>query len=92
MTESIIVAVITGVLSLVGVLISNFAAHSKTMLAVKTAQAVTDERIETLTREVRAHNGLVERTYDLERRADLAEEKIKVANHRIDDLERGAKS
>lgn len=91
MTESIIVAIITGFLSLTGVLISNFAAHSRTMAAVERAQAVTDERIAQLTREVRAHNGVIERTYELERKAELLEEKVKVANHRIEDLEKGAK-
>lgn len=89
MTESIIVACITGVLSLVGVIISNIAAHNRTMAAVEKAQAVTDERIEQLTREVRAHNGLVERTYNLEAQARLLDEKLKVANHRIDDLGKG---
>lgn len=91
MTEAIIVAIITGGLSLVGILISSLASHNKTMAAVERAQAVTDTKIETLTREVRAHNGLIERTYELERRAALAEEKIKVVNHRIDDLEKGEK-
>jgi len=89
MTESIIVAVITGILSLIGVIVSNIAAHSKTMAAVEKAQAVTDERIETLTREVRAHNGLVERTFKLESDTKLLDEKLKVANRRINDLEKG---
>ena len=69
MAESIIVAIITGVLTLIGVLISN----SKT-------QAVTETRLEELTREVREHNGFA-------RRMPVVEEQIKVANHRINDLE-----
>ena len=48
MTESIIVACITGILSLIGVIVSNIAAHYKTMAAVEKAQAVTDERIEVM--------------------------------------------
>lgn len=76
MTESIIVAIITGVLSLVGILIANRATLQKTMAEIAKAQAVTDTKLEELTREVRAHNGLIERTYDLERRAAVTDEKI----------------
>jgi uncharacterized protein YutE (UPF0331/DUF86 family) len=88
--ESIIVACITGALSLIGVIISNVASYNRTMAAMEKAQAVTDERIEQLTRVVRVHNSIVERTYALESSTKLLDEKIKVANHRIDDLERGA--
>ena len=87
MTESIIVAVITGVLSLIGVIVSNLATHMKTMAAVEKAQALTDQRLDQLTREVKQHNGLIDRMYAVEKKADMNEEKIKVANHRIDDLE-----
>jgi TolA-binding protein len=80
--ESVIVAIITGGLSLVGVVISNLATARKSEQAMKTAQAVTDERISELTREVRMHN-------DFARRIPVIEEQIKVANHRIEDLERG---
>ena len=69
MGESIIVAIITGVLTLIGVLISN----SK-------SQAVTDTKLEELTREVREHNNFA-------RRMPVVEEQIKVINHRISDLE-----
>lgn len=92
MTESIIVALITGGLSLIGILISNRTVNQKTMAEIAKAQAVTDTKIDELTRETRKHNGLIERTYALEARADLTDEKIKVANHRIDDLEKGAKA
>ena len=71
MLESIIIAVITGVISLIGVLISN----SKT-------QAITDTKLEELTREVREHNNFA-------KRMPVIEEQIKVINHRLDDLERG---
>ncbi len=71
MLESIIIAVITGVISLIGVLISN----SKT-------QAITDTKLEELTREVREHNNFA-------KRMPVVEEQIKVINHRLDDLERG---
>lgn len=67
--DAIIAAVISGVVTLAGVLIAN----SK-------AQAVTDVKIEELTREVRKHNSFAEKI-------PVIEEQIKVANHRIDDME-----
>lgn len=69
MSESIIVALITGGLTLLGVLVSN----SK-------AQAVTETKMEELTREVREHNNFA-------KRMPVVEEQIKVMNHRIEDLE-----
>lgn len=71
MTEGIIVALISGGLTLTGVLISN----SK-------SAAVTDTKLEELTREVREHNNFA-------KRMPVVEEQIKVINHRIDDLEKG---
>ena len=68
--ESIVVALITGAITLVGVLIAN----SK-------SQAVTETKLEELTREVRAHNNFAQRI-------PVLEEQIKVANHRIADLEK----
>ncbi len=67
--SEIIVALITGGVTLLGVLIAN----SK-------AQAVTDTKLEELTREVRAHNNFAQRV-------PVVEEQIKVINHRISDLE-----
>ena len=67
--ESILSAIIAGAVTLVGVLIAN----SK-------SQAVTDTKLEELTREVRAHNNFA-------RRVPILEEQMKVANHRITDLE-----
>ena len=67
--NEIIVALITGGITLVGVLISN-----------QKSQAVTDTKLEELTREVREHNHFAQRM-------PVVEEQIKVINHRIDDLE-----
>ena len=67
--NEIIVALITGGVTLAGVLLSN-----------QKAQAVTDTKIEELTREVREHNNFA-------RRMPVVEEQIKVINHRIEDLE-----
>ena len=80
MTDTIISALITGGLALIGVIISNMAASSKMEQQLKISQAVTDTKIEELTREVREHNNFA-------KRMPVIEEKIKVANHRIDDLE-----
>lgn len=79
--NSIIVAIITGGLSLLGVIITNMQSNKKIETQLTTHQAVTDTKLENLTREVRLHN-------DFARRIPVIEEQIKVANHRIDDLER----
>ena len=71
--NEIIVALITGGVTLVGVLISN-----------QKAQAVTETKLEELTREVREHNNFA-------RRVPVLEEQIKVINHRIEDLEEAQK-
>lgn len=80
MSEAIIVALITGGLSLVGVVITCLATARKSEKAAAVAQAVTDTKIDELTREVRLHNGFAQRM-------PVVEEQIKVINHRISDLE-----
>lgn len=79
--ESIIVALITGGLSLIGVIITSRSNGKKLQQQLEVAQAVTDTKIVELTREVRDHNNFA-------KRVPVLEEKMKVANHRIDDLER----
>ena len=74
-------AVVVGLLSLIGVMITNSRSNSKMQSEMKTAQAVTEERIDELTREVREHNNFAHRI-------PVVEEKIKVINHRLDDLEK----
>ena len=78
--QDILAAVITGGLALVGVILSNAAAYRRTEPSLRTAQAVTDTKLEELTREVREHNHFA-------RRMPVVEEQIRVANHRIADLE-----
>ena len=80
MSEAIVVALITGGLSLVGVIVTSLVTARKSENAIKIAQAVTDTKIQDLTREVREHNNFA-------RRMPVVEEQIKVINHRIDDLE-----
>ena len=82
MSEAIVAAVITGGLSLVGVVITCLATAKKTEKATAVAQAVTETKIDELTREVRSHNNFA-------RRMPVVEEQIKVINHRLADLERG---
>lgn len=83
MGESILAAIITGTLSLLGVVVSNLMSARKNEEAIRTAQAVTDTKLEALTQEVREHNHFA-------RRMPVVEEQIKVINHRISDLERTA--
>ena len=82
MSEAIVVALITGGLSLAGVVLTCLATAKKNETAMKISQAVTDTKIQELTREVRLHNGFAQRL-------PVVEEQIKVINHRIADLERG---
>ena len=77
--ESIIVAAITGGLALVGTLAGTYFANKK-------SSALIAYRLEALEKKVQAHNNLVERMYRVEERTEIQEEKIKVANHRIEDL------
>lgn len=79
--ESILAAVITGILALIGVIITNLSAGRKVEAALEKSQAVMDTKLEGLTREVREHNHFA-------RRMPVVEEQIKVINHRLEDLER----
>ena len=81
MSEAILVALITGGLSLVGVVVTCAATAKRNESAMRISQAVTDTKIDELTREVREHNGFA-------RRMPVVEEQIKVINHRLTDLER----
>ena len=78
--EAIVVALITGGLSLLGVVITTVSGNRKMQNQLEKSQAVTDTKLDELTREVREHNGFA-------RRMPVVEEQIKVINHRIADLE-----
>lgn len=84
MAESILVALITGAISLVGTVLTILSSQKKTDEQMKISQAVTDTKIEELTREVREHNNFAHRM-------PVLEEQIKVANHRIADIEEAMK-
>ena len=85
MSEAILVALITGGMSLVGVIITSLITARESENTIRIAQAVTDTKIQDLTREVREHNNFA-------RRMPVVEEQIKVINHRIADLERSAQN
>lgn len=78
MSEAIVVALITGGISLAGVVITSLATASKTEKAQAVAQAVTDTKIDELTREVRAHNGFAEKIPLLQ--AECTDLKRRVSN------------
>ena len=80
MTEAIVAALITGGLSLIGVVMTSMATVRKNENAIKISQAVTDTKLDELTREVRAHNNFAQRM-------PVVEHQIKVINHRLSDLE-----
>lgn len=77
--ETIVVAIITGGLSLLGVIITSNRTTREVQTKLDMQQAVTETKLEELTREVREHNNFA-------RRVPVLEEQIKVINHRIADL------
>ena len=83
MTE-IIIALITSGCGVLGVIITSAKTGNKLQQQLQISQAITETKIEELTREVREHNNFA-------RRMPVVEEQIKVANHRIEDLERDKK-
>ena len=87
MTSEMMVALITGGCSLVGVIVSNIFSNKKVQNSIETHQAVTDEQIKALSSRVDKHNSVIDRTYVVEQRLEVLTEKQKTANHRIADLE-----
>lgn len=85
MSEAIVSAIITGSLSLFGVVVTCLFTARKNENAIKLTQAITDTKLDELTREVRAHNHFAQRM-------PVVEHEIKVINHRIEDLEHYHKS
>lgn len=80
MGEAIIVAFITGGMTLIGTIVTVVSVNKKSQQEAAVARAVMDQKITELTREVREHNNFAQRM-------PVVEEKIKVINHRLDDLE-----
>lgn len=78
MTEAVLVAIITGVLSLLGVIITGIITSKKQEQTAAVSQAVTDTKIEELTREVRTHNNFAQRMPVLETKAEMLEKRVGV--------------
>lgn len=78
--EVIISSTISAAVTLIVCLISNHSQNEKT-------RALMEYKLEELTKRVDKHNNTIERTYNLEQRMAVSEEQIRVANHRIADLE-----
>ena len=86
--EEIFVSIITGGLALVGVIITNVAGNRRAEEKLRISQAITDAKIEELTREVRKHNNFAEKI-------PVIQEQIKVVNHRLaylEEIERNKKA
>ena len=83
MSDAVIVALITGGLGFVGAIVSGLLTYNRTQSQMDKQLAVMNTKIEALTEEVRKHNGFAEKI-------PVMQEQIKVINHRLDDLEKGA--
>lgn len=78
--ETIISACISSAVTLIVCVINNRSQYEKTRVLI-------EYRLDELTKRVDKHNNVVERTYDVEKKLEVQKEQIKVANHRIQDLE-----
>lgn len=85
MSETILVALITGGLALIGVIITNASANAKMTQQIEKAQAITDTKLDALTREVREHNNFA-------KRVPVLEERMNAADRRLGTLERQTKA
>ncbi len=81
MAVEVIVSLVSGAVAVICCLISSFIASSKAISYIEKTQAVTDTKLEELTREVRRHNNFAQRM-------PVVEEQVKVINHRLNNLEK----
>ena len=81
-------AIITGAVAIIVCMINNFFQNRRTEQQNDKTIALIDYKLTELTKRVDKHINTIERTYRLEEQMTLQEEKMKVANHRIEDLER----
>lgn len=88
MTE-LLSAAIAAVASIIVSLVNSRSLHKKYIAELEKHDALNTYRLSELEKKVDKHNNLIERTYRLEEKAMLMEEKIKMANHRIEDIEKG---
>lgn len=96
---SAIASIIVSIMTLVGVIITTKSNHDKTIFEVQKQTALMEQKYDMVTADIKrdiqalekkqdTHNGIIERMYSVEKRMELAEERQKTANHRIDDLEK----
>lgn len=90
LNPTIIASLISAFSALMVCMVNNHFQNKKTEKAHQDNIALIEYRLKELEKKVDKHNNLIERTYDLERKTDVLEEKQKVANNRIADLEKGA--
>jgi len=92
LSETVIAALIAGAVTLIVCVVNNLFQNRRLTDKVAEQQrqtaSVLEIKLDNLTRQVEKHNNLVERMYHIEEKATLYEEKMKVANHRIEDLEK----
>lgn len=90
MDPTITAALITGIVSVLVVMLTNNYQNRRIVQLMEIKLALINQSIETLSDRVDKHNSVVDRTYKLEEQTALLEKDIKVANHRIEDLEEKA--
>ena len=101
MSEAVLTVIISSAVSLIGVIITVVTSNRSLMDKMDKDNAIADEKmrgeiavvkndVQQLRGEVQKHNSIVERTYKLEQDSAVLTEQIKVANHRIEDLEKAA--
>ena len=88
--QAIIPSLLSAAVTLLVCLINNHYQRIETDKKHSETITLIEYKLDDLTKKVEKHNQLIERTYDLEKRAEVTEEKLKVANPRLDDLEKGA--
>lgn len=89
---TVMAAMLSGFAAIVVSVINSRVQHRQLLTELDKHSEMQAYRIEQLEKKVEKHNLVVERTFELERRADVVEEKLRVANHRLDDLEGGKAS
>lgn len=88
MNSTIVVALVSAGASLLVCLINNHYQRADAEAKHKESITLISYRLEQLEKKMDLHNSVVQRTYELEKRADVTDEQIKVINHRIEDLEK----
>jgi hypothetical protein len=87
---AITTSVVTGGLTLIGVIFTSRKQHDVTVQEIKTELALMHQEIGQLEHKQDIHNGVIERVYQLEKAVDILDERQKTANDKIDGLEKGA--